>query len=230
MIYQLLSEPGTIRVLQLLPAQEWTDEVKCRLKVVSLEDSNLQFQALSYTWGAPGTHRAITCEGESMLVTANLFSALARIRNQSSTVVIWIDAVCINQQDLRERESQVRLMGRIYRQASSVIVDLGDSLHSELLAPLLLQLQQMAEEHLETAEMEFGELYERYHLPESGSLDWKAWAAVITSPWFQRAWIIQEFAVVGVLKLNIFRSRIIRDILSVSRQNGSITIADYNVL
>ncbi|KAK0649336.1 heterokaryon incompatibility protein-domain-containing protein [Cercophora newfieldiana] len=61
----------------------------------------------------------------------NLFAALTRIRNflagsADTTTPIWVDAICINQSDLPEREAQVRLMGRVYAQADEVIAELGD--------------------------------------------------------------------------------------------------------
>ncbi|KAL2075155.1 hypothetical protein VTL71DRAFT_97 [Oculimacula yallundae] len=158
------------------------------------------FHALSYTWGPPGTNHEVICDGQSMWVTTNLFSALTRIRSQSGILLLWIDDVCINQQDVREKESQVYLMSLIYSQATSVIADLGDSLCAELFSPLLLQLQQAANEDSETAVHPYA-IYTRYKLPRRNSLAWKAWGAVITSPWFERAWSMQEFTIAKEVRM-----------------------------
>lgn len=60
-----------------------------------------------------------------MSVTQNLFVALAHFRQMTRPIELWVDALCINQHDIPERNAQVQLMGAIYRRASAVLMWLG---------------------------------------------------------------------------------------------------------
>lgn len=92
--------------------------------------------ALSYTWGpayvrsseeqaAMNSPLSILCDGFEVPVTENLFDALSQLRQISDIKLIWIDAICINQESLEERSLQVLLMGSIYSKAQHVIIWLG---------------------------------------------------------------------------------------------------------
>ncbi|KAH8679988.1 heterokaryon incompatibility protein-domain-containing protein [Tricladium varicosporioides] len=86
------------------------------------------YQALSYVWGSfdledPCIIELDECRFE---VTTNLWRALYYLRSEKEEVKFWIDAICINQEDLDERSSQVQLMRDIYRGAGRTIVWLGD--------------------------------------------------------------------------------------------------------
>ncbi|KAH7350605.1 heterokaryon incompatibility protein-domain-containing protein [Rhexocercosporidium sp. MPI-PUGE-AT-0058] len=72
------------------------------------------YKALSYTWGDPSNTAPITVNGSTFHVTANLFAALEHIRDDTSAVTLWIDAICINQQDDMEKTEQVKMMKEIY--------------------------------------------------------------------------------------------------------------------
>ncbi|KAG5757588.1 hypothetical protein H9Q72_014271 [Fusarium xylarioides] len=122
----------------------------CSLVIKDLNDRP-EYDALSYTWGdplgresssavstAPGgwatTPFGLTCNGQRAKVTTNLHTALMAIRyglggfQQASTPqshYIWVDQICINQRDIAEKNSQVQLMGRIYRQCVRVQIWLG---------------------------------------------------------------------------------------------------------
>ncbi|KIM95562.1 hypothetical protein OIDMADRAFT_98622, partial [Oidiodendron maius Zn] len=91
------------------------------------------YKALSYTWGEPnldGSSNSILITGSSLRVTENLDHALRQLRNEINSTELpsywWIDAICINQGDVEERNSQVALMRRIYGSAMQVQVWLGD--------------------------------------------------------------------------------------------------------
>lgn len=61
-----------------------------------------------------------------MVVPRNVFFALQYLRHEGNTRTLWIDAICINQEDLDERSEQVVHMLQIYKNASRVIVWLGN--------------------------------------------------------------------------------------------------------
>ncbi|KAM7188397.1 Heterokaryon incompatibility protein (HET) domain containing protein [Rhypophila sp. PSN 637] len=141
-----------IRLLCLQPSTDLHSPIECTLQVVSLdpEPGPTKFpppvyKALSYVWGddSEANKRPILVNNVEVRVTLNLTLALRRLRahhtkdlqnnnntnseddNDAKTLVIWVDAVCINQSDNDERASQVALMGRIYKSCSQVCVWLG---------------------------------------------------------------------------------------------------------
>jgi hypothetical protein len=99
--------------------------------------ANVEYSALSYTWGVPGDSHVIQLDGKWFPVRENLYNALlaldARRRGTPNGSIvrnhIWVDAICIDQgQDeraLAERSLQITFMTRIYEQASTILVWLG---------------------------------------------------------------------------------------------------------
>ncbi|KUJ16943.1 HET-domain-containing protein, partial [Mollisia scopiformis] len=68
---------------------------------------------------------SLLCSGQTILITPNLLSALARLHDDIKTTPIWIDALCIHQESATERSAQVARMDSIYRSAQKVIIWLG---------------------------------------------------------------------------------------------------------
>jgi hypothetical protein len=119
-----------IRVVDLQPASEDHHDVICDLRVVSLDDGP-EYEALSYTWGPPFEDQSLQREqillaGSETRVTGNLFCALKRLRFSDKPRVLWVDAICINQDDISERSQQVAMMSQIYAGARRVLVWLGE--------------------------------------------------------------------------------------------------------
>lgn len=114
------------RVLVLKPGC-WEDGLSCTLKVIDMKDSlTLGFEALSYVWGnkEQGTHQ-IQVDNILFDVGVNLQAALRTLRSQTECKALWVDAVCINQADLQERNQQVASMRDIYHRCQKVLVWLG---------------------------------------------------------------------------------------------------------
>ena len=107
--------PGIIRLVRLYAGTY----LMCDLIIAHL-DSLPPYEALSYCWGDSKDRFPITCNGvRGLAVTENLHSALKRLQLPNQPRLIWADAICINQEDIDERGSQVRLMKDIYRRAFS---------------------------------------------------------------------------------------------------------------
>ena len=126
--------PRSIRVLVLLPGPP-NGRLECELDTHNLDglSTSGQYTAISYTWNAskydhlfveperiPPTHELHTrfdfrhplhCGGGRFLISTNLYNLLRRLRHATDGIALWIDAVCINQDDMEERASQVMLMG-----------------------------------------------------------------------------------------------------------------------
>ncbi|KAF2809226.1 heterokaryon incompatibility, partial [Mytilinidion resinicola] len=82
------------------------------------------FDALSYVWGPPTSSHHILLNDHSVPITKNLHTVLLRLRSDELRI-LWIDQLCIDQSNLEERSSQVRLMGKIYESAKEVVMWLG---------------------------------------------------------------------------------------------------------
>jgi hypothetical protein len=124
-VYEPLDlEQSQIRLLKLLPGNG-RQRIECASFTASLEEKGFTYEALSYTWGSKHTTDTILLDGKPFLVTSNLNDALRRLRHPDESRTLWVDAICINQQDNTERSQQVGLMRRIYNQASKVVIWLG---------------------------------------------------------------------------------------------------------
>ncbi|PHH69317.1 hypothetical protein CDD82_7832 [Ophiocordyceps australis] len=129
-----------IRLLELDPGQ-YEDELSGKFLLHHLIDdhggSDKGFHTLSYCWGR-GQERAhvalqLPTTGQDMVAPTQWFSiqkevykALKRIRRRNETIRIWVDALCINQEDHDERTHQVNIMGEIYSRADVVHIWLGE--------------------------------------------------------------------------------------------------------
>lgn len=155
------------RILELRPGL-WNSELAGELKVVSLRGGACpEYQALSYTWGTASSGKEIYLNGEVALpLTDNLFNALRRLRGHFKKLTLWVDAICINQASIEERGDQVSFMDRIFGNAISVIIWLGEP----------------AQRDVGTASWS----HRRIVLLGSGLQN--------TEPrWHERAWVAQEF-------------------------------------
>lgn len=121
-----------IRLIRLQPCGTQHGHLRCKLEYASLDD-NPRYNALSYTWSEDPQAQYFDSElilyvnGSRLHIRRNLDSALRHLRSKVSDMVIWIDALCINQDDPDEKSWQVNQMRRVYSQAECVLVWLGPS-------------------------------------------------------------------------------------------------------
>lgn len=141
------------------------------------------YDALSYTWGNLEKANQITINGGTLDITKNLFTALMKLRSPAQTRRLWIDAICIDQENIQERNHQVHMMKRIFGTASSVIVWLGDSEGSvyDTLEMILKYSWSLGRKDL-------------FKYPEEAlrGLD-----VLFNRPWWKRIWIVQEVVAAG---------------------------------
>jgi len=180
--------PNNIRLLQILPGTGDAD-ISCQVFQYTLRTEKAfgLYEALSYVWGDsadPHQIRVKNAEDEyyrTFSVTKNLFAALLRLRDADLPRTLWVDAICINQNDLAERASQVQIMARIYAYAVSVTVWLGEG--DEDSSQVFNLMRRIVADDV------------KY------SYDWRATAKAILAPaseailalldrsWFRRAWV-----------------------------------------
>jgi hypothetical protein len=120
-----------IRVLDLLPKLSHDGLIQCSLRTMSLGSAShtgfLNFKALSYAWGDPEERKhQILISGKLFTIRKNLYDFLEVYRKRWATRrTLWIDAICIDQSNITERNHQVWMMGHIYSRAKEVVIWLG---------------------------------------------------------------------------------------------------------
>jgi len=92
-----------------------------------LDKQSDQYEALSYVWGDMKAPVPIKVDGTMLRIGRSLRRALLALRLPDAPRIIWVDAMCINQEDIDERASQVAIMREIYRNASQTVIWFGDS-------------------------------------------------------------------------------------------------------
>ena len=182
------------RLALIKPNEDLSACLELSLVVVDLVDLNtgavinhdtlVTYDALSYAWGtAPPSARCI-CDGNTILLRDNLDSALKYLRKPQHTRYIWIDYLCINQDDLIEKAVQIPRMRNIYSKASTVIVWLGES---QAVASILRECQKSCGSNVDTLTC-----FEHKQRARNSILDYA---------WFRRTWVRQE--VFAAEKLNV---------------------------
>lgn len=206
-----LKNDWDIRLLEILP-RGTSNQVRCRLVTANLARQGNLYEAMSYTWGDPTKTHTVSIDGFPVKVTRNVYNLLYDRSPIFSPRRIWIDAICINQDDTTEKASQVRIMKDIYRCASLVTIwlDAGeDSEDSHLAIALLLELSHL----LKTEKPTDQELFQKYS-PQRRSRRWKALGRILDQPYFSRMWMVQEVAVNKVLHVVYGRETIQWDTLA----------------
>ncbi|KAL6354194.1 hypothetical protein LRP88_12528 [Fusarium phalaenopsidis] len=195
---------GEIRLLRLSPGENRED---LRGIIYSLPFRAAQsFHAASYVWGDADVskHKITTPEG-FVPITISLYGVLKRLRNVHDPVLIWVDAICIDQSDAIEKATQIQLLPRIFPRASSTLVVLSQGPISEFAMEMLMQVR-------------------THTLCETGSSEWpddlphppRSWGErgmppedehtsylitkLFEDPWFTRVWIVQEAVASPVVK------------------------------
>ena len=127
-----------------------------------------------------------------MPITSNLWEALGRIRHETETKILWVDSICIDQGNFEERNHQVRLMKDIYKNASEVVVWLGEETEDTAMAFDLTRKLSFTANKWEKPGPLMAEDLAKARLPDKESRDWKALDAIFWRTWFTRVWVIQE--------------------------------------
>ncbi|KUJ07042.1 HET-domain-containing protein [Mollisia scopiformis] len=183
-LYQPLDiESKEIRVLYLVPGA-WNDMICCTMETRSLSDAYRKYEALSYVWDAEPGFQAIVVNEQPLSVKRNLFLALRRLRKSNEPRIMWVDALCINQQSNVEKSHQVALMRNIYRSCVRVYLWLGDySTNPSDTRSVEDEINIFTSSRATTKKKD-----KRPFHPEI--LD--AYISLVSSPWWDRLWVVQE--------------------------------------
>lgn len=159
------------------------------------------YAAVSYVWGDQKDIVMITVDGKNQPVTVNLRDVLQRVRHISDARILWADAVCINQEDLEERDQQVRLMASIFSNADHVVAWLGkDDGDANAVSTLIQNTTKSIREQSKS-------LGGIKNIPEVMPDDlvlydyptWTSLAKMLCRPFFSRCWIVQEICLAKII-------------------------------
>ncbi|KAF2866072.1 heterokaryon incompatibility protein-domain-containing protein [Massariosphaeria phaeospora] len=172
-----------------------------------------KYDALSYTWGLSGEETmAIEVVNEQLPkvprptimslryglnVRPNLLHALEHLRDAEKPRTLWIDAICIDQKNLEEKDQQIQRMGDIFRLAQSVVVWLGPSSQDSSLAIRTLrhlgqQIEYTKKNQWVPAPSRTEKNWWKSHKVPYDGETWQAIINLMLRPWFERLWTVQE--------------------------------------
>jgi len=197
-------EASYFRLLRLhaLPSQYGLP--KCELFTIPLEDTistNIAYKCLSYRWGSEDKSHSILLNKCSFGVSQSLWEFLNVYRRRlDNDTYLWIDQICINQVDVREKSDQVSQMDRIYKQCKEVIVWLGRCSDSSIGRALhfLHSIQSPRGSAFKTHKLGRCFCLEESKCMIKGSTSdhnrqpHPALQALLSNPYWSRAWIVQE--------------------------------------
>jgi hypothetical protein len=214
--YKTIDATREIRILELFPPR-WSEKnsnalLKCRLHK-SIVTEATEYVALSYTWGKIERHLPISVlrtdelgdqVEEALFATPQLMMALRRLRYPTSSRMLWIDQLCINQENNDEKGPQIQLMGDIYRTASQVVIWRGED-HtffdhfnglketpiSQVLADtikLMSTNDHSIERDASLAQTLF-DVYPTFHVDTLERFRLSMITELLERPWFTRAWV-----------------------------------------
>ncbi|WYZ46682.1 hypothetical protein EsH8_IX_000907 [Colletotrichum jinshuiense] len=183
------------RILHIQPASSLSSPIVATLSVAYCNpDPNVaaaRYDALSYKWGDSNDRVKVLVNGMEMSVSRSLDIALRYLRHKDKETPIWADAICINQEDFKERSVQVSLMGKIYTQAKCVRIWLGEAGPDTAAAMKLV-----TDCH---GPQPFDVIVKRIAGDERGSL---GVAELLGRPYWGRMWMFQEIVLSTISRVH----------------------------
>ncbi|KAF5577971.1 heterokaryon incompatibility protein [Fusarium pseudocircinatum] len=197
----LKGETRTIRLIELSAGEDGSP-LEGVIRHCSL-DTDPTYHAISYVWGFD--LKVYTIEvgfgdvKEAIRITPSLYSALRRVREKTKSIMLWADAICIDQKNPEEKASQILLMPEIFKAAHSVIAWLGEDSDESVNAINKLVHIAKASRSFSTGNLVSSTEAESYTLKAAGvpahdDLHWHSINKLLSRRWFRRVWIVQELA------------------------------------
>ncbi|XXG93998.1 hypothetical protein Hte_000249 [Hypoxylon texense] len=185
-----------IRVLDLLPLEPHESEqaqIRCRTRIVPLS-SDADYETISYVWGDPSNTSLIEVDGENIAITKNLEAALRRIR-LPETRTLWVDQICINQEDNKEKANQIPLMRQIYSKTKQCLLWFGE-IRSDIQlsdAQSALDVIHFLNDYEEGSSLDISASYSSISEQTFPTI-MNAFESITMqeNPWWNRVWTLQE--------------------------------------
>ncbi|KAK4445144.1 heterokaryon incompatibility protein-domain-containing protein [Podospora aff. communis PSN243] len=172
-------EKDCTRLVAIGPSTNVAAPLRCRLTHVNFSDRP-RYEALSYMWGDETKRKLIFIDEKRFYVGKNLFDAIHFLRRSKSEGLFWIDAICINQGDVHEKNRQIRIMPHIYFRATTVLVWLG----TKEITP------ELAQSTAGPLPSRYGSLSGQYSEQETAR--WLIPKLLCEDGYWKRLWVIQE--------------------------------------
>lgn len=174
---------------------------------------SIDFDALSYAWGAPKDTVPISINDKQVQVTKNLHAALSAFRRNGKmcTRLLWVDAVCINQKDVAERSHQVQLMKEIYSRAGIVHIWMG--LRGSATQALFDKMDSVCSGTPVSTIIDDNEAYAEF-------------VRIMHLGWWKRIWVVQEAVLANVRIVWLGSARIPLDTIILACR--AVTEASFN--
>lgn len=179
--YEPLKSTDSVRILVLDSAKTIDAPLRCSFIQLTRSASLAVYSAVSYTWGDQESSHRLICANKDphkidsrLNIKPNVDAFLRHFRKPHKQIYLWVDALCLNQQDGNEKGQQIKLMGQIYRSAKKVHVWLGAD--DGQAADTFALIRRM----------------EASYKPNDREI--RLITALFRLPWFHRRWIIQEIA------------------------------------
>lgn len=202
-------EYDAIRTLTVVSDDEWEGNIPClKLRPRLLQLHTNRFYAISYTWGRAEPTHEVLINGKSVFVTGNVYLLILYwedLKAKDHDVnELWIDAICINQADIEERNKQVRLMGQIYSVSKGTIIWLDQNSVYPPIAPTIARMMR----HFDRSITKLWEIAGTstdnglafgLPLPILRAIIKEIWR-IFGHPYWKRLWVVQEVVLArGVL-------------------------------
>lgn len=183
LVYEsIASVNGAIRVVDVLPSGSFDAPLEIELRIVLLDDTDTEYDSLSWCWGPPDDETEIMVNEQSLVCRRSLATALRYLRKSDEILTLWIDAICINQLDPDEKSQQIQMMDSIYRRATRVRIWLGEA--DDQLSEGFAIFKKLRTGH-KLSDFNDGKPVTKRQIDAYNSL--------YLCPWFERVWITQEF-------------------------------------
>jgi hypothetical protein len=208
-----------IRLLYINPATRRENDLFVSIKTIADHDVGpdplQEYEALSYHWGPGPADKPVYLsdpellpkidiaglvqlkksvpdypKGQRLYVRPNLDKALRYLRHTTETVILWVDAICINQSDEKvEKPGQIAKMKRIYNKAVNVCIWLGDGKgDGNDRSDDFHKAMKFSQEILNLKELE------KLSQEQQATKRWSDLLDLMRCSWFSRRWVIQELA------------------------------------
>lgn len=185
-----------IRLMRLFKGI-YDEPIQCDLFQAYLSTTDrIPYEALSYTWGESSERCDITVQERTFGITSNLHEALRHLRSADQDRVLWVDAICINQDNPAEKGHQVGQMRLVYQMSDTVLVWLGPG--NDDVSALMTFAQEYHRRSLRRSAWreEASKL-----IREDGGQDTdlhrrrlRGLRYMLAQRWFCRVWVLQEVA------------------------------------
>jgi hypothetical protein len=190
----LSREPGTIRLLRILPALTDNGLVQCELWQAT---TDAEYTCLSYQWGSADDDQELIINGKSFPCRRNLSDFLHMARTKHVSTPLWIDAICIDQESVADRNRQVSQMGQIYFCAQTVLIWLGCSAETARFLSFMSDLIMDAPSD-DKAMPKYARTY--WYRARTKEID-ESWLHFASNQYWTRAWITQELLLARSLRM-----------------------------